>query len=156
LSKNVPNMDDKLYRAELLTVLYRHQSADNIIESRILTINLSFLTGVILSFIGAIFILGKFSESATKIEAGQDKLKFSLASSSPGIILSTLGVALIIVCIVSKTSLDVKDQAVYLNVTYQVPAKKDTSKNKTDTTKNAKTKRTKAKINQLNKLTGSK
>lgn len=153
LSKNVPDMGDKLYRAELLTVLYRHQRADTIIESRILTINLSFLTGVILSFVGAIFILGKFSESATKIEAEKDKLKFSLASSSPGIILSTLGVALIIVCIISKTALDVKDQAVYLNVTYQVPNRKDMNKDNSDSVKKAKTKKTQTKINELKKLT---
>lgn len=125
LTRKNSSIEEKLYTAELLALLHRHQSADDVIDSRMLTISLSFLTGVILAFVGAIFILGKFSEDPTKLEASQEKLRLSLVSSSPGIILSTLGVALICICIVSKTSIDVKDEALYLNGEFHFPTKPD-------------------------------
>lgn len=109
------NYEDKIYHAELLTILNRHHNASLIIKSRILTLNLSFLTGMILCFMGALFVLGKFSETETSIKAGTEKNNLSLISSSPGIILCFLGICLMGISIFSKSSLTIADSPVYLH-----------------------------------------
>lgn len=106
---------DKLYNAEILSLLNRHYSSSIIIKTRILTLNLSFLTGMILCFMGALFVLGKFSENNSTANITSAKITVSLASSSPGIILSFLGVCLIAISIFSKTELQVKDEASYIH-----------------------------------------
>lgn len=114
LSKLGTGASDRIYNAELISLLNRHYSAALIIKSRILTISLSFLTGMILCFMGGLFVLGKFSEGQTTISAAREKISLSLVSSSPGIIISFLGVCLIAISIFSKTSLLVEDKPIYM------------------------------------------
>jgi hypothetical protein len=113
---NKPDLSqfDKLYNAEILSMLNRHYNSSIIIKTRILTLNLSFLTGMILCFMGAIFILGKFSENTSTASITSGNFTGSLVSSSPGIILSALGVCLIAISIFSKTELEVRDSASYV------------------------------------------
>lgn len=112
---NNQSMSQQLYNAEIISLLNRHHGASIIIKSRILIISLSFLTGVVMTFLGSIFILGKFNENVSTIEGNVKEMKVALASSSPGIILSTLGIILISISILSKTNLAVSDKPVYLN-----------------------------------------
>ncbi|MEI6949602.1 hypothetical protein V9K67_20610 [Paraflavisolibacter sp. H34] len=122
VSKNLSSLgitdSDKMYNTELISLLNRHYSASLIIKSRILIINLSFLTGMVLCFIGGLFVLGKFSEKATKFNVGQEKANLLLTSSSPGIVITFFGVCLIGISIFSKTSLIVEDKPVYLREDY--------------------------------------
>lgn len=115
LDKKIKPMEEKLYDAELIAMLNRHYDEALVIKTRVLTLNLAFLTGMILCFMGALFVLGKFSEDPTSITAENASAKASLVSSSPGIILSVLGICLIAISIFSKTSFHSKDVPVYIN-----------------------------------------
>lgn len=114
INKSNLSQFDKLYNAEIISMLNRHYNSSIIIKTRILTLNLSFLTGMILCFMGAIFVLGKFSENNNTANLSSNNITMSFASSSPGIILSFFGVCLIAISIFSKTELLVKDKATYL------------------------------------------
>ncbi|WP_460578053.1 hypothetical protein [Hymenobacter coalescens] len=105
--------EQRVYALELISLLNRQHHASVIIRTRILVISLSFLTGVVISFLGSIFILGKFSESVN-INGELKEIKVAVVSASPGIILALLGVVLIAISITTKTSLDVKDIPVYI------------------------------------------
>lgn len=115
LNKPGMAMQDKMYNAEMISLLNRHYHASLIVKSRILTLNLSFLTGMILCFMGGVFVLGKFSETTTAVSAGDGARYVGFTSASPGISLSLLGVFLIAISIFSKTSLDVKDLPSYVS-----------------------------------------
>ncbi|TCC99930.1 hypothetical protein [Pedobacter psychroterrae] len=104
-----------LYALEKFTLSNRYYHAQLLVRSRMLTLNLSFLTGITLAFIGAIFILGKFSETPTDMCAGSDKISLKILSGSPGIILSILGVILICFSISSKSTIDVTDAPTYIH-----------------------------------------
>ena len=90
--------------------------------SRIWISYLSFVTGMILSLVGASFILGRIREPATKLDADTKVAKFSIASSSPGIILATLGTLLITTSILTNHRIAVEDKSVYLNAYAYDPA----------------------------------
>jgi hypothetical protein len=81
---------------------------------RILVISFAFLTGTILCFLGAGFILAKYSEEVSQVETTLKGVNLKLVSSSPGIILAVIGVILICVSVFAKADVEVKDNAVYL------------------------------------------
>lgn len=93
----------------------RYHQANVLLMSRIWVSYLSFVTGMILSLVGASFILGRIREPVTKLDADSNFAKFSIASSSPGIILATLGTLLIITSIVTNHRIAVEDKPVYLH-----------------------------------------
>ncbi|TDO82823.1 hypothetical protein EV143_10283 [Flavobacterium chryseum] len=99
---------------ERFSISNRYYNARLIIRSRFLMISLSFLTGVVLCFVGSIFILGKISEDPTTIEGSQEKINLKIVSSSPGIILSFLGIIIIITSILSKVELNVSDSPLFI------------------------------------------
>jgi hypothetical protein len=111
---NVTNHWNDLKDLERFSILNRYYNARLMIRSRFLIISLSFLTGVVLSFVGSIFILGKFSEDLTTLEGGQEKINLKIASSSPGIILSLLGIIIIITAILSKVEVHVSDTPLFI------------------------------------------
>ncbi len=86
--------------------------------SRIWARYLGFLTGMILSLMGAAFILGKMKEAPTKASAESVSGKFSITSSSPGIILAFLGTALMITTIVVHHDIEGEDNAIYTDTWY--------------------------------------
>lgn len=122
---------------ERFSITNRYYNARLIIRSRLLMISLSFLTGVVLCFVGSIFILGKFSEDPTTIEGGKESMNLKLASSSPGIILSFLGIIIIVASILSKVELNISDSPLFMPVTTENMYKErlDTSQYKIDTAK---------------------
>jgi hypothetical protein len=71
---------------------------------------------MVLSFVGAIFILGKMSEASSNISGGYAEWKVAITSASPGIILSFFGTVLLISSLFVKATLDVSDGPAYLNV----------------------------------------
>ncbi|MHC4321056.1 MAG: hypothetical protein ACYST3_02160 [Planctomycetota bacterium] len=81
--------------------------------SRIWARYLGFLTGMILSLMGAAFILGKLKEAPTKASGESISGKFSITTSSPGIILAFLGTALMITTIVVHHEIEGEDNAIY-------------------------------------------
>jgi hypothetical protein len=93
----------------------RYSQASALLLSRTLTKQLSFLTGIVLAFLGAIFILAKLSESTTQVDGSMSQWQLKLSSASPGLILSLFGAVLLIVSLVVQTNtISVLDKPVYL------------------------------------------
>jgi len=94
----------------------RYHQASTLLMSRIWSRQLAFITGMVLAFVGAVFILGKLSESASQISGGTSDWKVAISSASPGIILSFFGTVLLVSSLFVRASLDVADGPVYVNM----------------------------------------
>ena len=92
----------------------RYHQASVLLMSRVYTIYLGFITGMILALVGATFILGKMRETEAKVAADSIVGKFSIASVSPGLILVLLGTTLMMTTVVVRTEVKVDDQTVYI------------------------------------------
>lgn len=92
----------------------RYHQATAITLARIWTIYLGFLTGMILALVGAAFILGKIRESASNLDLSSGAWKTTVQSSSPGIILATLGTTLMIVTILGRVDVQIEDRPLYI------------------------------------------
>jgi hypothetical protein len=93
----------------------RYHQAGGMLMSRIWSRQLTFITGMVLAFVGAVFILGKLSESSSQISGETAQMKLAITSASPGLILSFLGTSLIIASLFVASNLDVADGAAYVN-----------------------------------------
>jgi hypothetical protein len=115
----------------------RYHQANVLLMSRVWARYLGFVTGMILALVGAAFILGKLREEASELSAQGTGASLSLRSSSPGLVLATLGVALMGMTIVTHQEITTTDVPVYLrafdtrpDVTPVLPG----NVNRTDTT----------------------
>jgi len=99
----------------------RYHQAKVLLMSRIWTRYLGFVTGMILSLIGAAFILGKLREPETQLDT-EGLWKFSITTSSPGLILAILGTILMITTIVTHHTIEVKDVPSYTLAWFQPAA----------------------------------
>ncbi|MDB5120929.1 MAG: hypothetical protein JWN56_2147 [Sphingobacteriales bacterium] len=93
----------------------RHHQANILLMASIWIRYQGFVTGMILAFIGAIFILGKMQESQSILGAKVTSADFTIKSSSPGIILVGLGTCLMILTIVIQHNFKVTDATIYLD-----------------------------------------
>lgn len=103
-----------LFYLENNALARRYHHASVLLMSRIWTTYLSFVTGMVLCVVGASFILGKLAVAETTIEGETPGLSVSLKSSSPGIILATLGTVLITVSFFSHRQISVTDAALFV------------------------------------------
>ncbi|HMF91628.1 MAG TPA: hypothetical protein VKL40_13370 [Candidatus Angelobacter sp.] len=117
-SKPADNADDSVRRGLLLleadALDRRYHQASALLMSRIWAKHLAFMTGMIMAFIGAIFILGKLSESPSAISGGGSQWNVSVTSASPGIFLAFFGTTLVALSIVIHDNIDVHDGPAYL------------------------------------------
>lgn len=93
----------------------RYHQAGALLMSRIFTKHLAFITGMVMSFLGSLFILGKISEAATNVTGEAASWKTGISSSSPGIILAFFGTVLIAISLIIQSGIEVLDTPVYLN-----------------------------------------
>jgi hypothetical protein len=80
---------------------------------------MGFLTGMVLSFSGAFFIVGKILEpgsAAGALDVGNDSVKAGLKTAYPGLILAALGSALIAATIYVPRQIDWKSGDVTLPI----------------------------------------
>ena len=106
----------------------RYHQASALLMSRIWGKHLAFMTGMIMAFLGAIFILGKLSESPSAVSAYTSGWSVSLTSASPGILLAFFGTVLVALSIAIQGNIDVHDGPAYLrSVTLQAAPKSSTS-----------------------------
>lgn len=105
-----------LVQLEAYTVANRYHQANSALIVRASIKYLGFLTGTILAIVGAVFILGKLSESTSNLSAESSGWKVSIASASPGLILAVLGTALIIVTVLVNPPTGVTDLPTYIDV----------------------------------------
>lgn len=96
------------------TVEHRYRQVNATLLLKTWTRHLGFLTGMILSFIGGIFILTKLSESETTLGAEGGSLKGNLATSSPGIVLTVVGGTIMIVTLVTEYQFSTRDTPAYI------------------------------------------
>ena len=92
----------------------RYHQANVFLMGRLWTSYLGFVTGMILALVGAVFILGKLREDASELNASGAAGTMGLRSSSPGIILATLGVVLMITTIVTNHPIQTADSPIFV------------------------------------------
>ena len=129
-----------LVKMEEYSINRRYNQGGVLLMSRIYIKYLGFFTGMILAIVGSVFIISKLKEDVSELEGNiQDKTKFKLVSSSPGIIFGVLGTLLMMTTILTHSEINVKDMPLYLN-TYNLsqvqnsrqPVKKLNTKSKID------------------------
>ena len=118
---------NSLVALEVHVLQQRYHQANISIMSRLWVRYLGFVTGMILAFMGAVFIVGKLKEGAT-IDVQGEGLKANLATQSPGIVLAFLGVVLMVVTIVIHHKVDVRDRPTYTAVTMTTTTNRGTDR----------------------------
>ena len=105
-----------LVKMEEAGINKRYHQGGLLLLSRIFIKYLGFLTGMIIAIVGAVFIIGKLSEDQSKIEGTVgEKIRFSILSSSPGIIFGILGTVLMVSSIWQHNEVSIQEQPMYLN-----------------------------------------
>jgi hypothetical protein len=92
----------------------RYHQANVLLMSRVWLRYLGFLTGMILSLVGSVFVLGKMREQATVGSAEGGGWKLAVNSTSPGLILAVLGTVLMVIALVTNPAVKVSDGRAYL------------------------------------------
>lgn len=103
---------------EVQVVRRRYAQASALLRTRLWISYLGFLTGMILALVGAAFILGKLREADTELKSGD----WALKTASPGIVLTVLGAALMIITVQTNHRIEVTDTALYLRDSALLPA----------------------------------
>lgn len=105
-----------LAKMEEYSINRRYNQAGEILVSGIYTKYLGFFTGMILSIVGAVFIISKLKEDTSNLEGSvKEQIQFKLVSSSPGIIFGVLGTILMITTILKTVESKVTDAPLFLN-----------------------------------------
>ncbi len=97
------------------TINRRYHQANVALLVRVTVKYLGFLTGMLMSLVGAVFVLGRLTEASSKLAADGVFGKFTIATVSPGLILALLGTVLMLTTVLSNPPTDVSDGNVYLN-----------------------------------------
>ena len=93
----------------------RYHQANVLLLSRAWITYLGFVTGMILAIVGATFVLGKLQEPAAQLAAEGAGAKLALQTASPGLVLATLGAALMFTTLVTHYKIEVSDRPSYIN-----------------------------------------
>ena len=93
----------------------RYRTASALLISRIWTKQLAFVTGMVLAFIGAVFILSKLSEARTDVSVAVQDWKASLSSASPGLVLAFFGTTLMSISLLYQPKIEVQDRPIYFS-----------------------------------------
>jgi hypothetical protein len=96
----------------------RYHQVNVLLMSRTWTRYLGFVTGMIMALIGSGFILGKFREASTSLSMESGPVKTALGTSSPGIVLATLGSIVMLATILSHDEIASTDVPQYVNAIY--------------------------------------
>lgn len=93
----------------------RYHQANISLMARLWTRYLGFITGMILSFVGAAFILGKMRETRTELSAEGTFGKLGLSTTSPGLLMVAMGTILMMTTILHHPRIDLNDAPVFLS-----------------------------------------
>jgi hypothetical protein len=96
-------------------VARRYHQANVMLMARVWIIYLGFVTGMILSLVGATFILGKLREASATLGVDGIAGEFSLQTASPGLILSLLGTILMLTTMIARPEIQVTDVPLYMS-----------------------------------------
>jgi len=109
-------VEQSLLMLEAEAMERRYQQASALLLSRIWTRQLTFMTGMVLAFMGAVFILGKLSETRSDANLGTEQVKAAISSSSPGLIMVFFGTVLIALTILVQPNIEVQDRPIYFGM----------------------------------------
>ncbi len=110
------------FELEQQVVERRYGQATATMLARLWTRFMGFMTGMILAFVGAAFVLGKINEAPTTADLGGGGFKGAIATSSPGLVLAFLGAVLMTVSLSVTASTAGQDGAVYFRYAGAAPA----------------------------------
>ena len=96
------------------TISRRYHQANIAMLVRISVKYLGFLTGMLMSIVGAVFVLGRLTEASSRLATQGPFGKFTIATVSPGLILAVLGTVLMITTVMVNPPTEVNDVSVYL------------------------------------------
>jgi hypothetical protein len=99
---------------EVDVVRHRYEQVNATMQLRAWTRHMGFITGMMMTFLGAIFIMSKLSEQETRMSGEMSGVKGALATSSPGIVLAVLGTVLMLVTLSANYSFTTTDVPVYV------------------------------------------
>jgi len=92
----------------------RYKQVNSVILARIWTRYLVFLTGMTLALVGAFFVLGQLQTDATTLKAEGQGMGGALTTSSPGLVLATLGSVLMAIALIVTFDFDTRDLPTYV------------------------------------------
>lgn len=99
-------------------VRQRYHQANVLLMARVWVRYLGFVTGMTLALVGAVFVLGKLREQQTELSMKGQSGSGALSTSSPGLVLCTLGTVLMLATLLTHNSIDVKDGPLYVVLPY--------------------------------------
>lgn len=99
---------------ESFALQQHYHQANALLMARTWARYLGFTTGMILALIGASFILGQLQTARSQLEAKTPSVSLSLMSSSPGIILVSLGTILMLATVLTNHTITTTYQPLYL------------------------------------------
>jgi hypothetical protein len=107
---------------ETSTLDRHYHQASALVLARVWKNYLGFVTGMILALVGAAFVLGKLEGPAAEMSGKGAPGELSFKSASPGLMLAVMGVILMLTTLVINADITVRNSAVYLRATDEVPA----------------------------------
>ncbi len=119
---NAAPVEKALVLLEANALERRYHQANISLMARLWTRYLGFLTGMILAFVGAGFVLGKMREQRADLAAEGAFGKLSLSTHSPGLLMVGMGTILMLTTILNHPRIDVADAPVYLATAHSRPA----------------------------------
>ena len=96
------------------TINRRYHQANVALLVRVTVKYLGFLTGMLMSLVGAVFILGRLSDPSSTVSAEAAGVKGTIVSASPGLILAFLGTVLMLTTVLTNPPTNVNDGTVYI------------------------------------------
>lgn len=93
----------------------RYHQANAALMVRALVKYLGFITGMLISIVGSVLILGQITGAASKLSAEATLGKLGIETVWPGLVLVTLGTVLMIVTVFVNPPTNVSDAPVYLS-----------------------------------------
>jgi len=101
---------------ETYAINRRYHQVNMLLMSRIWIQYLGFLAGLVMALVGCTFILGKIKTEATNFSAETSAMgKFTLISTSPGLILALFGTLVILFTLKFNPQITVNDDSIYLD-----------------------------------------
>ena len=117
-TKSVSEREDVNLRALIILeaniIERRHHEANVALMARIWTRYMGFIIGMALSMVGSAFVLGRLSSNSNSLVGSGGGFSLNLQSASPGLIMITLGVLMMIVTITNHPRINIIDKAVYV------------------------------------------
>lgn len=99
-------------------VKQRYHQANVLLMARVWVQYLGFVTGMILTLVGAVFVLGKMREERTELTVKSQTASGLLSTTSPGLVLATLGTVLMLTTLLTHNQIEVNDGPLYVLLPY--------------------------------------